>query len=198
MKLEKWAIQAVAWAFLMQMLAMSCAKEYSYEGGIVPDSVRVVNDTFSTINRWNIPKCYACNPQFGADTNTWSLWVNNSQACGSFTRTVINRERDAFTFFGPSACSIDSGVILNSFWSPVVFDRDLQNISTQRTAFYYYDNTTNQYVLEAKREKPFTIIIENYHHQSGIATGYCTGYAINRQSDTIGIQLLRFKIKIPG
>lgn len=174
-----------------------CAKEYSYEGGLLPDTSSIIADT-NHISNFNLPACNFCKVDtFGTAVDTWTLDVNTTKTCGRFTRTVLAPDKDAFTFFGPSACSIDSGLILNSFWSPLVFNQDYTNISTQRSAFYYYDNIGNKYVLQEKLGTPFTIVIEKFTYLTGIATGYCFGDVITSTGETVPVKKIRFTIRIP-
>jgi len=177
-----------------------CAKEYSYEGGLPRRDTTTISADTNRIGPFALPYCYQCNANFGLADNTWSLQFYNSTCCGSFTRAVITPERDAFTFFGPSACSTDSGLIFNTFFSPIVFDRDLQNISTNRLAFYYYDNkaaANDPYILQGRRDNPMTVVIDRYVHQTGMAVGRFYGYAYSKTGDTVYVKNGRFSIKIP-
>ncbi|MCA0383854.1 MAG: hypothetical protein LCH58_16970 [Bacteroidetes bacterium] len=191
--------------FIAAILSLSwwsiagCTKEYSYEGGSLPDSSNFVPapDTTRQDSLQFLPCALCVADSFGKAVDTWRIQLPKSKACGNFTRTVITPTRDAFTFFGPSACSIDSGLILNSFWSPLVFDRDLKNVSTQRTAFYYYDRIGNTFVLERKTGQVMTIVIEEYSHSTGIAKGYAFGEAQTADGKLVRVSDIRFVIKIP-
>lgn len=176
-----------------------CSKEYSYEGGAISDSSNFapLPDTTRRDSLQFLPCNLCVADSFGKTVDTWRIQLPHSKACGNFTRTVITPTRDAFTFFGPSACSADSGIILNSFWSPLVFDRDLKNVSTQRTAFYYYDRIGNTYVLERKTGQVMTIVIEEYSHSTGIAKGYSFGEAQTANGKLVRVSDIRFVIKIP-
>ncbi|TAD85681.1 MAG: hypothetical protein EAY75_10820 [Bacteroidetes bacterium] len=179
---------------------MGCAKEYSYEGGATRRDTALIRPDSVVRPPFTLPYCYQCNASFGVASNTWSLQFYSTTCCGSFTRAVITPERDAFTFFGPSACSADSGLILNTFFSPIVFNRDLENISTNRLAFYYYNNlsaTTDPYILQGRRSLPMTVIIDRYVHQTGVAVGRFYGYAYSQAGDTVYVKNGRFNIKIP-
>lgn len=192
-------IPAFLSAYLLCLfLGTGCAKEYSYEGS-TRDTLPKLTDT-NQLSNFALPLCYKCTTSFGTVADTWSLEFNKTTCCGNFTRTVITPTRDGFTFFGPSACSADSGLILNTFFTPIVFDKDLQNVSTTRTAFYYYDNKTAvnaPYILQAKREFPFTVIIDTYNYQSGLAKGRFFGYAFSNTNDTVYVKNGRFSITIP-
>lgn len=176
-----------------------CSKEYSYEGGPLPDSnnTGLKPDTTKKDSFQFVPCTLCMADSFGKAVDTWRIQLPQSKACGNFTRTVITPTRDAFTFFGPSSCSADSGIILNSFWSPLVFDRDLKNVSTQRTAFYYYDKVGNTFMLERKTGQVMTIVIEEYSYSTGIAKGFCFGQAQTADGKLIELSDIRFVIKIP-
>ena len=175
-----------------------CAKEYSYERQ--PVSLSPAPDSAVPAARlFRLGPCTSCNSNYGNTTpNSWSLQLEGSAVCGPFTRTVINPERNFFTFFGPTACTPDSGVIVEAAWSPLVFDRDLYQVSTQRAQFYYYDTISNAYVLLSRTSRlPFSLVIERYNRQTGEAKGYCSGFLFSGKGDTVEIKDFRFSILIP-
>ena len=60
--------------------------------------------------------------------------------CGTFSNSGFFADAEkSFTFFGPSACSEDTGMVVSAHL-PVALDQDQYNITVTRTAFHYYDH----------------------------------------------------------
>ena len=73
-----------------------------------------------------------------------------------------------FTFFGPSACSIDTGMVL-SFYLLVPFDQDRFDVLTSNTSFHYYDHHAPKDIFIRHPPTPFWVNIESYIYSTGIA-----------------------------
>ncbi len=99
------------------------------------------------------------------------------------------------TFFGPSACSVDTGLVMSVFL-PVALDRDRSNITASRAAFYYYDNNSTNDIFDSQPEKPFTVTIESFKISTGIATGTFSGTVFNSNGDTAIVRDGRYKVTI--
>ena len=103
--LKKLAVKVVINALLLFLAInyISCSKEYSYEGGYV----NITHDSLPqlpTVKR-DLPLCSLCAAYSDSlELNQWSFKAGNSSACGILDTAIINLERTAFTFFGPSAC----------------------------------------------------------------------------------------------
>src|SRR6266498_1117185 len=116
-----------------------CAKEYSFEGG---DSLVVIDTTtppppppVPIPTSWTCPACIGQDAQIEAK---WSFHNDSNFACGIIDKAVVNQDRTAFTFFGPSACSIDTGMIIDVFLNgTAVLNRDLSNITSRKGSFFY-------------------------------------------------------------
>src|SRR5882724_966529 len=107
-------IISLLFIFCVQLTGFSgCIKEYSYE--------RQMIDTLSTID--SIPDdttaeplifshCPGCDGQDNFLLSTWNFKYDTSFICGNITRAINSPDHSAFTFFGPSACSLDTGIIM--------------------------------------------------------------------------------------
>src|SRR6266487_2054254 len=113
---------------------LSCAKEYSFEGA----DTLAVNDTIIVppAHLWICPACIGQDKQIEAK---WSFHNDSSFSCGMIDTAIVNQERTAFTFFGPSACSKDTGMIIDVFLGGGAMDRDLYNVTSKEGGSYYYD-----------------------------------------------------------
>ncbi len=187
----------VAFVFLCQLLFQDtgCQKEFTHNGidstnaggdsAIVPPPP-VVND---------FPPCALCN---SADTITlshWSFKKSNSFFCGVINSADFSANRTAFTFFGPSACSADTGLVV-TIYLPEVFDSDKFNITTTSIDFLYYDRFGTKDIFLSLPERLFTVNIESYIYSTGIATGTFRGFVFKANGDTTFLDEGNFMAKL--
>ena len=194
----------IGFFLVLYILALTggCKKEYSYEGRPMqypiqlPDSTvtgdsTVIEDSTSIIT---FPKCIGCY----ADTLsalTWSFKVGSSLLCGNVTNGVVSPDGGGMTFFGPSSCSRDSGLIITAFFSDQTLKKDQSNITASRASLEYYDNTTMSDILYSKRPNIFSLTIDNYIRETGVATGTFNGSVLDMNGNTIKVKDGRFKVK---
>lgn len=167
-----------------------CAKEYSFEGS----DTLPVNDTV-IVPPVNPSVCSACIGQDEQIEKKWSFHNDNSFLCGTIDKAVVNSDRTAFTFFGPSTCSKDTGMIVDAFFGGTVLDKDLYNITSKEGAFYYYDNVGPSYVF-ISHVANFTIIIDSYIHQTHLATGIFSGTVYQTNGAPTSITSGKFKVRL--
>lgn len=170
------------------MQQSGCAKEYSCEGcdtvhnpldtTTIQDTT-IVQDTTTTSLTDSFPQCDSCNETKPLAMNTWSFKIGNSFICGTFTNPGFfsGLSRTAITLFGPSACSVDTGIVL-SVYLPVPLDRDRNNIIASSTAFYYYDHNSTNDIFDSADPYPFSIIIDSYNFTTNIVSGRFSGTVI--------------------
>ncbi len=172
----------------------SCSKEYSYEGGLPVDTIPIpINDTIvKPVN--NFPFCPGCNSINTSAALFWSFRYDTSLLCGSITNSVITPDRNGFTFFGPSTCSLDTGLIMTVFLDPDSLNMDRLNITTSNASLEYYDNTTLSDMFISNRHL-LSFTIESYVHNSGIAKGTFTGMVKNKDSTLTPISNGKFTIQ---
>src|SRR3954466_10613886 len=120
-----------------------CSKEFSYEGSdttVIIDTA--TTDTTSSNDSIPIPQpiiyCPLCHEGDNMTVGSWNFKNNQSYFCGTTTDAGFI-SNTTFTFFGPSSCSIDSGIVITAYL-PIPFDEDKFNITTNTVAFYYYNH----------------------------------------------------------
>ena len=191
-------IIGVIFILYLQLPGLSgCVKEYSYEGGPTGNTLPV-NDTITipdTIRpQISFPFCSGCRGMDDFILSKWSFKHDTSLLCGTVTDAVITPERNGFTFFGPSACSADTGLVMTVFLNADALNRDRSNITTNLVTFQYYDNTTFSDIFNSGlRSVSFTI--DNYVHATGIAKGRFTGTVRTKDSTAAAIADGKFEIK---
>ncbi|MFT3681626.1 MAG: hypothetical protein QM791_15250 [Ferruginibacter sp.] len=178
---------------------LSCEKEYSYEGGIatppvIIDTTNTKPDTTHQPGPGELPPCKFCNETGEMEDFTWSFKTGYSLLCGIDT-AIINTERTSFTFFGPSLCAADSGLIFTVYLSPYVLNKDITNLTVSYASFYYY-HTGQPYVLSNKTNESFKLTITNYIHSTKTAEGTFSGTGYRQDGRAVAISSGRFKIKL--
>jgi len=174
-----------------------CYKDYSIEG---VDTTRNVRDSasggpVSVVKEF--PACSLCNIENNLSVGQWNFKAGNSFLCGSTTNSgfIGGYSRTDFTIFGPSACSVDTGLVIGAYL-PIPLDRDRFNLTTDRAAFYYYDNHAPKDILINLPPEPFSVTIQSYIYATGITTGTFTGIAYKTNGDTVIITDGKFKVKL--
>lgn len=193
----------VAVFFILPTLLLQntgCEKEYSYEGGdtlIIRDPVDSITLPPDADTLKVFPVCSLCNATANLSVGTWSFKTGSSYVCGTTTSSGFfgGYSKTDITFFGPSACSEDTGLVMSVFL-PVPLDRSRSNLVADRTAFYYYDHNAPNDIFDSQSEKPFTVTIENFNISTGIATGTFKGTVFKPNGDTVVIKEGRYKVQI--
>lgn len=170
----------------------SCEKEYSYEGGNIPparDSV-IIN---------TVPQPYVCSSCAGADNyieGKWSFYNNHTFYCGIIDTAIAAPDRNGFTFFGPSSCSIDSGLVVTISVEPNFLKKDFFNLTATRVGLYYYDNIGPTYPFITQSGFTFSLVIDSYIHQTKIMTGSFSGTVFTPNGDATTLSG-KYKVKLP-
>ncbi|MGH2647107.1 MAG: hypothetical protein ACRDE8_06050 [Ginsengibacter sp.] len=177
-----------------------CEKDYSYEGGDTVTVIRVpvIDSTkplFDTIKVF--PDCSLCNSADDLSPGSWSFKTGSSYVCGETTNSGFfgGYSKTDITFFGPSACSEDTGLVMSVFL-PVPLDQDMSNITATYVAFYYYDHNAPKDIFDSQSEKPFSLTLQSFKISTGIATGIFSGTVFKANGDTAIIREGRFKVNI--
>jgi hypothetical protein len=186
-------LHITACLFLTALFIISCKKEYSFEGSrpyIRADTIKPILPPVPWI-------CLSCIGKDAQIEDKWSFYNDGSFLCGDIdTAIVITPERNGFTFFGPSSCSADSGMVFTVFLNGEVLNKDLRNLTTQNIAFYYYDNIGHTFPYASRRNNPFTFTIESYIHQTHVAIGTFSGPVIKPNGTGSVISSGKFKVKL--
>jgi hypothetical protein len=178
---------------VLLLLLMGCGKEYSYEGGTF--SVRVDTVRGPVIINHD-PVCPACINTTAAAVSEWSFTSGNWKLCGKADTAIINLERTAFTFFGPSACSADTGMVITVYLDTESLNRDRTNLVINHIAFYCYDRVTPTYIFMSQTNSAFSVTIDSYVHATRIATGTFHGNVLRSNGGAASIESGRFKVKL--
>lgn len=166
-------------------LLSACIKEYSFEAQPVQDTIPVTdsvpdNDTLSVDTSF-LYSCNACLSDTTSSSFRWSFINGTARLCGEITSAVLAPEKTAFTFFGPSDCSADSGLIMTVYLNPGdTLNSDKTNITAGFTYFEYYDNTTYVDALQSAKDPPFYLVIDSFNNTTRIAKGKFAGTAISK------------------
>jgi hypothetical protein len=183
-------------AIVFLIVISSCAKEYSFEGANprpAMDTVRLPPPPPS----YDFPVCSFCNSLPPTpDLWTWSFKMENVPACGKADTAIVLNDRTVFTFFGPSSCSGDTGMVITVYLQNDTLNRDIRYLSTNKVSFFYYDRVTPSYIFMSQVYSPFSLSLENYNHQTRIATGKFEGSALRSDGHWVSINSGRFKVKL--
>jgi len=186
--------KAICYILLLGCVAATCITScrriyvYKRQAGTT-DSVPVIAPPAA-----DFPTCNVCTG-FTAAQNQWSFKIGNSSLCGGFDKSVINIERNTFTFFGPSACAIDTGLVLTASIGTQALVKDYYNLTVPKVDFIYY-KTGAADILYNQTVRDVSMVIESYIHSTRIASGRFSGKAYKRDSSVVLIENGRFVIKL--
>lgn len=174
-----------------------CTKEYSYEG---QDAVPPIQDTTpilpAPLPAPDFPLCAACVDKDNYEESRWSFKAGDSFLCGIIDTAIVNIERNAFTFFGPSACSTDTNMVISVYLESKKLDRSQQNMVIPKVFFYFSKAGASHFLLVSRSGTPFTVILNSYDHQTKMTTGTFSGYVFKADGTTTLIHSTKFKLKL--
>ena len=170
-----------------------CVKEYSFEGATRDTTPPDTADTTILQPPIIFSQCPLCNASDSFTVGHWSFKAGNAYLCGSYTDAgfFAGNSKTAFTFFGPSACSLDTGIVV-SVYLPVPLDRDIYNITTTNTAFFYYDHNAPKDIFISRPTSTFSVTVESFISATNIVTGTFSGTVFTANGDTAYITEGRF------
>jgi hypothetical protein len=171
----------------------ACTKEYSFEGAKVDTTRTDTTDTLPSLPPATLSQCALCKSSDSLTLGQWSFTTGNVYVCGTFSNSgfFAGGDKTAFTFFGPSACSVDTGIVVSVYLS-VPLDRDRYNISTTNTAFYYYDHNGTTDIFQSHASSIFSVTVSSYIYATHIVTGTFNGIVYKANGDTAHISDGRF------
>lgn len=175
---------------LASIIFFGCSKEYSCESC----NDIVVVDTI--IN--NTPNPYICSYCLDADNFTedkWSMYNGSDFYCGIIDTGLAAPDRNGFTFFGPSSCSIDSGLVITVSTEPALLNHDIFNSTMTNASMYYYDNVAHTHPLVSQAAIPFSVTIDSYIYQTRMMTGTFGGIVLKPNGEQTSVHG-KFKVKI--
>lgn len=169
------------------VLWTSCKKDYSFEGRntvINPPDPLPPPDP---VQPGKYPTCAACAGHDGFVMGRWSFKIDTTLFCGKITDAVVSPEKTGFTFFGPSECSEDTGLIMTAFL-PVPLTMNRTGVVTQRSALQYYDRTTFIDVFAARTSTGMTLYLDAYEHTARTASGRFSGYVYTKGGELVQVK----------
>ena len=176
------------WLLLQQF---GCAKDYSFEGA---DTLQKKDSIIPPVII-RLPGCLLCKETDALTIGKWSFKNGNTYACGGTDNAGFIGTNTTFTFFGPSACSTDTGVVM-TVYLPIAFNEDRFNVVASQAAFYYYDHNGTKDIFLSRSAALFTLTVQSYIHATRVATGIFEGTVFKPNGDTSFIRDGRFKVKL--
>ncbi len=175
---------------------IACTKEYSYEGGLNPGND---NDTIqippTTPPVSELSMCLSCIGQDKYEENRWSFTAGNAFACGIMDTALVNSERTAFTFFGPSSCSDDTSMVVTAYLDSDTLNHNISGMMIDKIIFRYTKIGLPDFLLTTKQGTPFTLTISQYDHTSKMAIGTYQGHAYLPDGSTMMVSG-KFMVKL--
>lgn len=191
-------------AIILLHYSTGCLKEeYSYEGGPLPDSaitspdpIVVAPDTTTAVDTTLIfPPCPYCKYATSLSLGQWNFRYDTLFFCGDVSNAVMTPEKGAFTFFGPSSCTPGTGLIITAYYEPTTFTGDRSGITSNQVTMQYYDNNGPKDIFNSGPETQFTITVNQFEQQSGIAIGKFSGTVVTARGKIVSIHSGNFKIQ---
>jgi hypothetical protein len=191
----------ICFFFILYILTLTegCEKEYSYEGGPIPDSTTirdstVIQDSTKPIDI-TFPYCNGCNNIAPSDTLIWSFKVGSSLLCGNIIKGVLSPGGDGITFSGPSTCNDNTSLTITALFYNTKLNKDQSNLTASQASLEYYDNITMDDILQSKRSNFFSLTIDNYVLQTGVASGTFNGSVFDKNGNIIKVDAGKFSVK---
>ncbi|MGE5108515.1 MAG: hypothetical protein ACM3H8_13270 [Sphingobacteriales bacterium] len=176
--------------FILIILLSGCYKEYSYEKqDDIP--VQLPVDTIKPVTA-EFPVCSSCIETAEPQASKWSFKSGNSLLCGRIDTAILTFERSAFTFFGPSSCSLDTGLVITVYLEDNPLNSDKFNLTIKKTAFYYYQHGA-PYIFMTDPGTRFTVTIDSYIHATHVISGTFSGSAFRSDGRIAEITSGKFK-----
>jgi len=176
------------------LLCAGCIKEeYSYEGGLAQPIDSTTNP--DTTTQIPIPSfaCMLCHPNDAVQSMQWHFMYKGVTAlCGLVTKAVLSPEKNALTFYGPSACTIDTGLIMTVFLDTLL-DQDRVNIRAAQAVLQYYIKGSANDAFRSKAPD-LNFIIDRFVQETKTATGRFSGYTFTPTGERVSIETGRFNI----
>ncbi len=155
-----------------------------------PDTLQMA-DTALTL-----PQCLFCKYATSLRKNQWNFRVDTLFFCGAVTNGVLSPEKNALTFFGPSSCNAQTGLIITAYFDQVTFDADRAGITSTRVTMQYYDNAGGKDIFLSGSGTLFNITINQFEARSATAIGRFNGTVLARNGQVVPITEGNFKIEL--
>ena len=183
---------------ILVIFIFGCIKEYSREAfdSTVPPVVDTSAPPQTPSTDTPLLFCAACAGMDKFEENRWSFKAGNSLYCGPMDTALVAPERNAFTFFGPSACSSDTSMVVTIFTENYALNKDLQSVVIPNVDFRFTKFGAAKYLLVSQPGTPFYLTIDSYNHQTKMTIGTFSGYAYQPDGSTVLVSAGKFKAKL--
>ena len=181
------------WFCVVVLLQFNCAKEYSFEGagmGIIRDTIPPPPPPLPEFSF-----CQACLTNNGTALSDWTFKTGISVLCGKADTAIALGNRTAFTYFGPSSCSADTGIVMTIYLEGDTLNKDRMNLQA-KGAFYYYDRITPSYIFISQSNNFISVTINRYIHQTRIAECSFQGAVLRTNGAGVSITSGKFTVKL--
>lgn len=197
--MEKQDLLKFLWfPFTLLLILLACSRETSFEGGGTPPRIDTIHTGGGNGGGGGngTPQTGTCSLCIGNDVqaeNRWSLHAGTQLYCGKIDTLIVLGERTTFTFFGPSSCSADSGMVVTVYLDGFKLDHDITSRSAARVSFFYYDRVTPSYMLMSQVSQPFFLNIDEYNNTTKLIRGTFNGYAYDANGFGVPITAGKFE-----
>lgn len=166
-------------SFITVILLAACARENSFEGNAIPPRPDTTQGGGGGGGGTTPPPgiCKLCVGNDIQAENKWSLHAGSILYCGKIDTVIVLGDRAVFTFFGPSSCSTDSGMVVTVYMDGLRLDHDITSSTVNRVSFFYYDHVAPSYMLQSQANIPFSLTIDEYNHTTRMMRGTFRGVA---------------------
>jgi hypothetical protein len=178
---------------LWLLISFSCSKEYSFEGGGNPPPADTIPPPPPPPP---FPVCPACTNVTEPALDEWSFKSGSWKVCGTADSAIALGNRTAFTFFGPSACSADTGMAITIYLINDTLNHDIHNLSNNRAAFYCYERITPSYIFMSQSGSNFSAAITRYDHAAHTISGTFSGNVMRSNGSGAGVESGKFNVKL--
>lgn len=172
-----------------------CWKEYSFEKRDSIQSLPVPVTPNPAPPASNFSCCSLCKETDTLKLGEWGFKAGNTYLCGSATSSGFMGSYRFFTLFGPSACSIDTGLVINVL-VPLPLTEDRFDINASEVDFYYYTRFSQTHLFNNRVSNEISVSVQSYINSTSIAIGSFHGTVHRPNGQAIQITNGRFKVEL--
>ena len=182
------------------LTSLGCTKEFSYEFRPITDSIvppdSVIDNDSIPVTPIKEPPCSNCDSLIARNPYYWSLEIDNQIYCGKVRSTYYIPERNQFTFLGPAACALDTGILIDAFFGDVSYKNDFTNAQASSVNFQYLNILYSKQTITSRKPHIFSLVVDSFYSATGIAAGHFEGYAQRVDGDSIAVKSGVFRLRL--
>lgn len=172
-----------------------CWKEYSFENRDSVQSIPPPAPPAPVPPVSSFSSCSLCKETDTLKSGNWAFKAGTAYLCGSATSSGFMGSYRFFTLFGPSACSIDTGLVINVL-VPLPLTEDRFDINATEVDFYYYTRFSQTHLFNNRVSNGISVNISSYINSTSVATGTFNGFVQKPNGDIIQIKDGRFIVEL--